>query len=108
MARTTRRNKPHLISSYVGSFDEFLQDPWWLSKRYHGCTMEQAYAQYKARYTRDHRSGRYGVPHWFRRLHGSKDLRLCESHKLHCALRSENWESHLPDSRRRNAKWYWW
>lgn len=105
MARTYRRNKKHLVLDHCGTFEETRDDRWWDDAH---LTPEQTYARRVARFTRDHPSGRFGVPHWYRRLHGSKRLRLLELIKLRRHLRDGEWEKHLPENRTRTAKWYWW
>lgn len=108
MSRTFRRNKKTLIDRHVGTRDENLRDSWWILNRFPTCTAEKAYEKAVARYTRDHHSGHYGVPRWFRRQHGSKQIRLNENHKLHRYLLEDRLEAHAPENRVRDAKWYWW
>ena len=108
MSRTFRRKDYRLINRWVGSREEHTRDPQWLMYRYPTLTFDQAYARLVACYTRDHHKGHYGVPRWFRRLHGSKQLRLNESIKLHRHQWDDSWDNHVPESRCRNAKWYWW
>ena len=108
MSRTLRRNKKHLIASSVGSREDNQRDCWWLMHRYPTLTFDQAYDRRRHRYTRDHHSGHFGVPRWYRRRHGSKKLRMREGHLLFLHDREDSWEAHSPDSRCRDAKWYWW
>lgn len=108
MARTTRRNKKHLIQRHCGTREENVKDPWFVMWRYPTLTFEQAYARTRARLHRDHRSGRFGVPNWFRRQHGVFKVRHKEKHAIHRHLRDDSWDNHLPDNRVRGAGWYWW
>lgn len=108
MSRTTRRNKKHLINSFVGTRDECLRDPWWRNGSYGSITPEQAYERRVHWYTRDHRSGRFGVPRWYRHEHGAHAMRRLENHRLRKHVREDTLEVHLPDSRMRNSAYYWW
>ena len=108
MSRTIRRNQKWLTNYYVGSREECVKDPHWVMHRYPTLTFEQAYAREKARLHRDHNPGHYGVPRWFRRLHGSKQIRLNEKAALHRCVRHDQYDVHAPDSKARNAAWYWW
>lgn len=108
MARTFRRNKKYLILKVVGTIEHTYDDRAWFQWRYPDLAPELAYSRCKARYTRDHHPGRHGVPRWFRRMHGSKALRLDEQCKLHRSLRRDEWDDHLPENRTRNASWDWW
>lgn len=108
MSRTLRRNKKHLIDRWVGNRETNRADPWWLMYRYPTLTFDQAYERSRSRYTRDHSSGHFGVPRWFRRRHGAKVIRLREKSAIYIHLHDDSWDSHLPDSRCRNAKWFWW
>lgn len=109
MSRTTRRNKKYLINAYLGTKSEFCDDPW--TQAYaaqQGLTVLQHYQQRKARYTRDHRTGRFGVPRWYRHEHGAHAMRRLEKHRLHRALVTDSLDNHLPDQRMRNSAFYWW
>jgi hypothetical protein len=108
MSRTTRRNKQHLIDSYVGTRDECLRDPWWRGWYGQGVSPELAYDRLVARYTRDHRSGRFGVPNWYRREHGVFRTRRKEKIAIHQHLRTDSWDNHLPENRSRDHRYYWW
>lgn len=108
MARTFRRNKKYLILKVVGTIEQVYDDRAWFQWRYPDLSLELAYSRCKAHYTRDHHSGHHGVPRWFRRMHGSKALRLDEQCKLHRSIRRDEWDDHLPENRTRNASWYWW
>lgn len=57
---------------------------------------------------RDTRSGLIGVPRWYRHTHGSWPVRRIENHKLFLHLRSGEWDDHMPESRFRQTKYYWW
>lgn len=107
MSRTTRRNKKHLIDSFVGTREEALRDPWW---RYGKSDLspEQVYERRVHWYTRDHRSGRWGVPNWYRREMGVFRTRRKEKLKIHQHLRDDSWDNHVPEGRTRDAKYYWW
>ena len=108
MSRTYRRNKKHLIRLCVGTREENLREPWVPMYRYPTLDFERAYERQKARFTRDHHSGKFGVPRWYRRQLGTKMLRLRETHRLLRCMRDDSWESHAAESRCRNAKWYWY
>lgn len=107
MSRTYRRNRQYLIDHWVGRPSEMEEASWWLMSLYPTLTLQQAYDRHRTRYRRDHASGHYGVPRHFRRLHGSKRLRTQEAIKLHRGMRSGEWDNHLPESRARNAAYYW-
>lgn len=106
MSRTLRRNKKHLINDHVGTFDEFRGYDWWLRRRYPGLTAEQAYERAVHRYTRDHHPGYFGVPRWYRRMHGSKAVRVRENQALRVHHRYDSWDAHIPESRYRSAGYY--
>lgn len=107
MSRTTRRTQKHLIDRWVGSREANHADSWWVMYRYPTCTFEQAYDRCKARYTRDHHSGHYGVPRWYRRRCGSKELRLREQRALHRHWHQDSFDAYSPDNRCRGAGYYW-
>jgi len=108
MSRTTRRNKKHQIESFVGTREENLRDPWWRLGYRHDLTPEQMYERRVHWYTRDHRSGRFGVPNWYRREHGVFRTRRRETINLHRHLRADSWDNHLPENRQRDSMYYWW
>lgn len=109
MSRTVRRNKKHLIHSFCGAPDTVQKDPWWVLMRYRDLTPEKAYARNVARYTRDHPSGRFNVPNWYRREHGVFRLRRREKQAIHRHMRADCWESHLPDNRMCESMYqFWW
>ncbi|QVD49233.1 hypothetical protein LUCX_163 [Xanthomonas phage vB_XciM_LucasX] len=109
MSRTTRRNNPYLLDRYIGTRAEFCNDSWQIYKaEKKGLTLEKAYQQRLHWFSRDHRSGRFGVPAWYRRLHGAHLIRRHEAAKLHKHLREDSWEVHQPDSRFRDSMYYWW
>lgn len=108
MSRTTRRNKKHLINQFVGTREENLIDPWWRFNYDEGLTHEQMYERRVHWYTRDHRTGRFGVPRWYRQMHGVHLYRRLEKHKLHKHLREDSFDNHLPDPRIRDSMYYWW
>jgi hypothetical protein len=109
MSRTLRRNKPHLITSYVGPRDEFCEDPWRLTEaRRDGLSVESLYVRKCRHYTRDRRRGMFGVPAWYRREHGAYLVRRRERVALHQHLRNDTWDVHQPDDRFRDSMYYWW
>lgn len=136
MSRTKRRTQKHLIAERFGNLSQFLQDNYYkapimsgrvkqwnmgfswnegffvangyVTRKYHGCMAVQVYQKKVAAFTGDTRSGLHGVPRWYRNLHGARPIRRNERAKLHRHLREDCWESHLPDSRFRNSKYYWW
>lgn len=108
MSRTLRRNKQYLIDQVVGSYEERTRDTWWLNYLYPGLTTDQAYERSVARFTRDHHSGHYGVPRWYRQLHGSHKVRRREKAHLHHCLKEDALDTHLPDSRCRDSFFYFW
>ncbi len=111
MSRTIRRNKKHLIQSYCGNLDELRQE------FAHGCRwvkdshilgIDRAYQRKVARFTRDHRSGRFGIPRWYRQMHGVHLYRRLEKQKIHKHLREDSFDNHLPEPRIRDSMYYWW
>ena len=108
MSRTFRRNKKWQINHYIGSYEENAEDPWYTMYRYPTLTYDQAYDHMRARLTRDHHPGHYGVPRWFRRMHGSKHVRMKEKARLFRCWQRDEWDQHFSENRMRNAKWFWW
>lgn len=108
MSRTFRRTRPHEIRQRYGTRSEEAKEPWWIMCHYPTLTFEQAYERAVARYHRDHPSGHYGIPRAFRRLHGSKAVRLSEYRAIHRGLRRDEWDDHLPDNRFRGVAQYWY
>jgi hypothetical protein len=108
MSRTLRRNKKHLILDHVGAPDKCKRDGWWMGHcHYRDLPFEQAYARSVHRYTRDHHNGYYGIPRWYRRLHGSKDVRLRENQALHVHHHRDSWDAHIPETRYRSKGYHW-
>lgn len=137
MARTTRRNKRHLILDTLGDFSRFVNDVFYwpeihayrtklwyidllgplrgkfvcnayMEAKFHGCTVKQVYDKRLAAQIGDTRSGLHGVPRWYRHEHGAHYNRRVEKHKLHTHQRRDEWDDHLPESRCRDTKYYWW
>lgn len=106
MARTKRRN--HSFNREYGTYDDFCQDYSHWMWRYPCLNIEQIYERVRARYHRDHRAGMYGVPRWYRMLHGAHHTRRVEQQKLVLGLQRGEWEDHSPDARVRDSKHYWW
>lgn len=109
MSRTLRRNKKNLIDQHVGTREACQRGDGWMMYRYgRDLPFEQAYARCVHRYTRDHRNGYFSIPRWYRRVHGSKDVRLRENHALLAHQHNDSWEAHSPDSRYRSKGYHWW
>lgn len=108
MSRTTRRNKQPLIDSFVGTRDENLKDPWWRNRSRDDLTPEEIYERRVHWFTRDHRSGMFGVPNWYRREHGVFRTRRRERLALHRHTRLDCWETHAPENRQRDSQYFWW
>lgn len=108
MSRTLRRNKKHLIDDHVGTREANQRDDWWMRYRYPDLSFEQAYARAVHRYTGDRPKGRFGIPRWYRRMHGSKEVRVRENHALYLHRREDTWESHAPENRYRSTGYAWW
>jgi len=136
MARTKRRTQKHLIAERFGNLSQFLQNEYYNAPimthrfriwqiecikdkgyfvangyqyaKYHGCMAIQVYQKKIAAFTGDTRSGLHGVPRWYRHEHGSHYNRRVEKQKLHLHRRRDEWEDHLPESRCRDAMYYWW
>lgn len=58
--------------------------------------------------TRSRRSGKNGIPRWYRREHGCQHVRRVEKIKIQKHMRLGCWETHLPDRRIRDSMYYWW
>lgn len=108
MSRTTRRNKQHLINSYVGTREESLRDPWHRLWNNEHLTPEQKYERHVHWYIRDHRSGKFGIPRWYRHEFGAGLKRRRERAAIHRHTRDDSWDLHLPESRYRDSMYYWW
>ena len=107
MSRTFRRTQQYVARCNLLTRSEEVKDPWFVMYRYPTLTFDQAYDRQKARFHRDHNSGKFGVPRNFRRRLGSKQLRLKAAHGLHVGLRLDEWDGHVCEHRARNAKRYW-
>lgn len=110
MSRTFRRNKKHSINSFVGTKEECRQEydqTGFVGWRSREGTFEQQYQHRLHWYTRDHRSGRFGVPYWYRRMMRTKPERLSARHQIHLAVRGDL-EEHESLRFPNNAKWFWW
>lgn len=100
MSRTIRRNKKHLITSWVGTRTDYREGNWrcW---RYRGqeLTPDQAFERSRNRFRSDAGPRIVGEPRWYRHLHGSHKARRVETSKIHRCIRSGEWEGHYGDSR---------
>lgn len=110
MSRTYRRkNESYLKDLYVGTKHEYINCPYNQNEaKRSGLTAEQAYAQRLAWFHGKSKPGAYSQPKWFRRKHGSHHSRRVEQLGLHHALRADQWDNHLPESRNRNTMFRNW
>lgn len=120
MSRTLRRIKKHQVLQFCGTFEEFVQ--WELryppiSKYRKGSTefdrhaqldLHRKYVRKIVRYTRDHHSGHYGVPRWYRQMNGALPMRRRENGAIRRRIENNCWDDHLPESRCRSHRYYWW
>ena len=109
MSRTKRRQEKYRIEQYVAEEESAKcgREPYVAPLLRH-LTTEQRLKYHRAWISRDHRSGLFGVPRWYRQLYGCDVVRREEKKKLHRCLRQDCWEDHLPDSRVRDSMFYWW
>ena len=116
MSRTFRRkNETWKFNQVVGSFERFAE-PWlpgveaWEVRvsRKSGVSLERMYAQRVAWFYGDTGSGKRGPPRWFRRIHGSKQIRLINESELRKCKSLDEWDSHSPTYLKNNAGWFWY
>lgn len=116
VSRTVRRKEKWLFQQAVGSFEEwhapspgypFTETVELRKSRESGVSLEWLYAQRVAQFRGDHRSGYYSAPHWFRRLYGSKHVRLVNAQQLHVCNKYDEWDQHAPHPFVSNAGWFW-
>lgn len=123
MSRTFRRNKQHQILHWIGSFEEFIADEmlWTLYRdAYRGTTegfdnffseesQKKFLDEYLTKvtdYTRDRRSGCYGVPRWFRNEF-TREERHQQRSEIHRCLKNDEWDDFLVIKNPDAAAWYW-
>lgn len=108
MSRTFRRNKPYLIDRHVGTLDELIRGETYVRKNHERSTPERTYARMKTYITADKSRGAYGVPRWFRRLHGTLHIRRHTDRMLKYHLMNDSLDAFVPDPRTRDRRCYWW
>ena len=108
MSRTFRRLERHNIQRWVGRPDDFSS--WRIERLYPTLSRQQLYIRAVRRYTSDAGSHGYpcGIPYWFRRIHGSKAMRLGNREEIFRCLTNESWDDHKPLNLRHIAGCWWW
>jgi len=106
MSRTIRRRKDKWkFHQVVGSFEEFTgpcpgypNSKTWEQGQSEksGVSLEKMYDQWVAFFYRDSNPGQRGAPRWFRRMYGSKHVRLVNQHQLHICNKYDEWDQHVP------------
>lgn len=110
MSRTIRRKQSYLTRSYLGPKDDyFYPHPiYWTLEGSPDLTPQQNYDRQCARFHRDHPSGRFGVPRFYRSLYGARLNRRIERAKIHHGIRDDSWDGHFGEPRTRDhAFWNW-
>ena len=107
--RTTGRNKHGVVMpthNYIVHPYDPPEDDYWL-RRMKGLTPEQAKAWAISHFHRDHHSGHYGVPRWFRNRF-NRDDRHDQRREIYRCLKQEDFDDFLVIDNPDSAKWYWW
>lgn len=106
MSRTFRRNKKHLIFIWCGTLEE-VDD--WDRKRFKGHSDKQIFYKRVHRFTRDHHSGKYGTPRYFRSIYFMRPERRMAYTELQRCIRKGEWDDHLTPKLDRGARrdWFW-
>ena len=109
MSRTYRRQQKFRINQHVKEEESTHcgLEPYVVPRLRH-LTDDERIKYHRAWISRDHRSGLFGVPRWYRRKYGTEVVRKKEKQELHRCLVQGDWDDHLPDNRVRDSMYYWW
>lgn len=93
MSRTRRRNNRDIIRQHCGRREDIDR---WDRERWPGRDDDHVYARRINDFIRDHHSGIYGIPRWWRRQHWTQPLRRDGKRELYRCLQLGSWDDHLP------------
>lgn len=107
MSRTFRRNKKHLMERQIGDLEHFHRNYSYWMWRYPCLNIVQIHERVTARYLRDHKSGIFSAPRWFRHQDYNGPERRAERIEIHRCIRADTWDDHLTGHHARGARRQW-
>lgn len=110
MSRTIRRTHGDLLArTYAPTADAERQQRL-ICYDFHrsGLTIQKYWEQKRARYHRDHKSGRWHVPSWYGHMYRTIPERMQLKKELHRCMKVEDFSDFLNPVIPNNAAWMWW